>query len=388
MYLGRNLLTMVDSKLSSYEMATLQLSTGMTPIKIRGKRHGMKAEKWHSGKQRRQFQTLSVPRPSDAIAEDCSEPESQRSKRRKVHLARLEKLPPEMIQAIFVYSGNLDLPLTSPVLSSQLSGRQLQSELMTSTLARIVDCAERGASTSLDLAQAARLLNSRFMTWSVFSQWLLRQGEARDLSVQEATPNSNSGSEFIGNDAIRFSHIWSKLRPSAGFMPPSKLLHGPWNEDKVAFLKAFTLQPGCCKVPLEGVASEVAYEGLVQAVEERSLDAIKLLRGLRIPPDQELLRKAVVDFGCNRDIVLYLLQWCVTEIMRWTAGPVNREAFHPQLKIDFLDPVIWAWAERARATGNSTGEWLIKTLKRVHGVIESEDTQDDMLERESPYSYP
>jgi hypothetical protein len=352
----------------------LNITTGMTPIRVRGKRTGTKAEKWNARKQRGHVHNHAVDGALTEVLSQASSVASHRTKRRRVALSRLEELPNEMIQAIFVDSGNLDLPLASRAIAAQLSGQQLQWELTLRTLAPIIHRADDAAATSCELALAARLLNSRFMTWHSFRQWLLHQAVQSDADHIVDPPFQP---EPRDNEVSQYADIWTSLRLSPGFMPPAKVLRGPWTEDAVQFLRVFSLYPGGCTSPLDGIAAEVAYDGLSSAVQHASTEAISLLRNLHIQPDQELLRKAVIDYGCDRKIVLYLLQWCVTELLRWTAGPVNRETYHPRIVIDFLDPVLWAWAEKASAAGISTGGWLIQTLKRVSGVIaDSEDTQD------------
>ena len=358
-----------------------------TPIKVRGKRTGTKLEKWHAGKVRKHMGSASTSRSTLAHTSCANSVVPAGCKRKHAHLSRLEQLPTEMVQAIFVYSGNLDLPLTSSSLANQLSGNQLQWELTESLLGMIVDRGDDVAVSRLDLTSAERVLNSNFMTWRFFRRWLDSYGTRSEHSFEPpASPSANA--TRASAESSHYADIWTSLKPAPGFTPPLKALRGPWSADRIALLRVFAFKEGGCSTPLYGVPAEIAYDGLTLAVEQHSLEAIQLFRGLRMQPDQKLLRKAVVDYACDRDIVLYLLQWCVTEIMRWSAGPVNPEAFYPRLEVDFLDPVLWQWAEKAKTAGDSTGEWLTKTLKRVSGVIASDDTQgSDGLDGVPTYTY-
>lgn len=353
------------------------MSSGKTPIRVRGKRDGAKCEKWHSRKPRKPAHRVDKPwdilRSSPPMGSTPPRP----TKRRKVDLSRLEELPTEMIQAVFVQSGNLDLPATSSTLTSQLSGRQLQWELTCNALSPVIMRREGDDASSEQLASATRLLNSRFLTWDRFRNWLDYERAVRSLDIAEPGLPADTTSQS------RYANIWMALRPTTRLLPPSKVLHGPWTPDRVAFLNVFSMYPNGCLSPLEGIVAEVAYEGLVQAVEEQTLQVVKLLRNLQVQPDQDLLRKAVIDCGCNKDIVLYLLQWCIVEVMRWDTRPANRAATQPRPEIDFLDPMLWAWTERAKNVGEMKGEWLINILRRLSSLVTNADTRElERLERD------
>ncbi|KAM0712168.1 hypothetical protein Q7P37_011262 [Cladosporium fusiforme] len=298
-------------------------------------------------------------------------------KRRRFDLSRLEELPTEITQAIFVQSGNLDLPPTSSTLTSLLSGKQLQWELTCNALSPVILRAEGEDATSEQLASASRLLNSRFMTWSRFRDWLDYEYTVQKLDVAGHESSTGTVSQSW------YADVWRALCPSARLLPPSKVLHGPWTPDRVAFLNVFSLYPNSRSSPLDGIVAEVAHEGLVQAVEEQCLQVMKLLRNLHVQPGQDLLRKAVIDCGCDKEIVLYLLQWCVVEVMRWNAQSPNRVASQPRPDVDFLDPMLWAWTEKARNVGETKGEWLINILRTLSSLVTTVDPRElERLERD------
>ena len=304
-------------------------------------------------------------------------------KRRRFDLSALEQLPTEMVQAIFVQSGNLALPMSSPDLVAQLSGRQLQWELTCNTLSLVVSQSDENANsaTSTQLSDATRLLNSRFMTWKFFQTWLDHESDVHNFNISEPrVPNDEPWYS-------RYADIWVALHPSTRLSLPTKIVRGPWTVDRISFLKVFSLHPDACSTPLDGIVAEVAHEGFEQAIEQRCLEVIKLLRKLQVKPDQELLRKAVIDHGCDKSIVLYLLQWFVVDIMRWNiTAATDTSTMISRPEVDFLDPMLWAWTEKAKAVGEPKGEWLTAILKRLSNVTTSVDRdelgrleQDDTL---------
>lgn len=337
----------------------------LTPIRIRGKRSGSATEKWHSRKSRRLAH--KDPIASAALLSVKSNSAARDAKRRRLDLSALEQLPTELIQAIFVQSGNLDLPVTSWNLTAQLSGKQLQWELMCDALSPVIFQREPDSANVAQLAGASRMLNSRFLTWKVFRDWLDHECVSRGLDIEELQPLSEHSWQS------RYADIWKALQPSRRFQLPSKAVQGPWSSDRVAFLKVFSLHPDGCSSPLDGIVAEVAREGFARAVEEQSLDVIKLLRNLGVKPDQDLLRQAVLDYGCDKETVLYLLQWCLVELMRWNVVPRNAD---PRPEVDFLDPMLWAWTDKARAVGERKGEWLTSVLRRLSSLATSEDAEE------------
>ena len=359
------------------------MSSDKTPIRVRGKRSGAQCEKWHAGKLRRRMHLRAdVSHPSVSASPEGKQ-RHRPAKRRRLDLSTLEQLPTEMVQAIFVQSGNLALPLSSPDLVTQLSGRQLQWELTCNTLSLVVSHSDDTATsaTSTELSDATRLLNSRFMTWKFFQSWLDHESDARNLDISE--PRVSSDEPWHS----RYADIWVALRPSSRLSLPTKIVRGPWTGDRISFLKVFSLYPDACSTPLDGIVAEVAHEGFEQAIEEQCLEVIKLLRKLQVRPDQGLLRKAVIDHGCDKSIVLYLLQWFVVDIMRWNiAAATDTTSTISRPEVDFLDPMLWAWTEKAKAVGDAKGEWLTAILRRLSNAVTSEDRdelgrmeQDDTL---------
>ena len=207
----------------------------LTPIHIRGKRSGVATEKWHTRKSRRLAH--KHPLALDALLSVKGNIAARDAKRRQHDLSALEQLPTELIQAIFVQSGNLDLPVTSWNLTAQLSGKRLQWELMCDALSPVVFQREPDSANLAELAGASRMLNSRFLTWKVLREWLDHECLSREFEIEESRPSSEHAWHS------RYADIWMALQPSPRFQLPSKAVQGPWSSDKVSFLKVFSLHP-------------------------------------------------------------------------------------------------------------------------------------------------
>ncbi|KAI6855628.1 hypothetical protein KC334_g22345, partial [Hortaea werneckii] len=163
---------------------------------------------------------------------------------------------------------------------------------------------------------------------------------------KHASEQSQSAEDYLA--------IWQGQRPSPKLLPPLKILHGPWTQDKVDFLALMAVtEPDLPSLsPIHG---EAAYLGLTQAVAERSFDAVAQLLRFKPSVDTEMLRKAVIDNVFDRDVVLKLADYAVQR---------QQESISSEMPaVDFLDPALWAWAERTRNNDDDNGEWLSNLLK-------------------------
>jgi hypothetical protein len=251
-----------------------------------------------------------------------------------------------VLQAIFEFSANLDLPLASPRLASQLASKHLYHSLSSTILDRDFD---HGGWANENIRPAMRLMNSKFFTWSFFRSWLREECDRRDLQSEWEKAYGPDSDEVCLR--VKEEWIWYKLHPSARLPPPVKLLRGPFTQDKTQFLRFLICSFGADPHGLYPFYIERAREGLQQAVSEGSTDALHCLWLLGLWPDTELLRAAVMDSGCDKNVVSSL---------------VNREIYHRKsgsTDVDFLDPALWLWAEKAEAKGNDKGCWLKELLK-------------------------
>ena len=262
-------------------------------------------------------------------------------------LSRLESLPTEMLQSIFEYSANVELPLVSPRLASQLASGVLHHQITSQILHEILNDQHAKASAS-SVVSAQRLMNSRFFTWSFFTRWLYSEFERQAL-LDEWRGAMGEDADTSNNLQLQ-EWIWYRLHPSPALPPPMKLLRRPFTEDTVQFVKfmvnSFREEPET----LGFLYREAVQEGLQQVVEDGVGHALNAFFSLGAQIDTELLRKAVIDSGCEEEVVRRL----ITRTIHLTTAVVD---------VDFLDPALWSWADKAKARGDRKGPWLIEQLK-------------------------
>ncbi|RMY76845.1 hypothetical protein D0863_01711 [Hortaea werneckii] len=321
----------------------------LTPIRVRGKRTAAKDEKWNAGKKRK----ASRLNPSShwAAAHDTSYPPTRKRKRRTRTLAFVEELPTEILQNIFYFSGNLNLALASTSLQSQLSSKHVYLAHTTRLLQPLLGNKSTEVEEDTDVATASRLLSCRFFTWDFFKSWLSQRSSSD--ADKHASEQSRSAEDYVA--------IWRAQQPSPRLLPPLKILHGPWTQDKVDFLALMAVtEPDLPSLsPIHGEAS---YLGLTQAVAERSFDAVAQLLRFKPSVDTEMLRKAVIDSIFDRDVVLKLADYAVQRQQESISSQTDLSVSEMPA-VDFLDPALWAWAERTRNNDDDNGEWLSNLLK-------------------------
>jgi len=352
-----------------------------TPIRVRGKRTATGAEKRPAGRKRKAVRDNS-PAPSGSSAGTGSKKavdgNPRKRKRHGRHLSRLEQLPTEILQAIFVHDPNPSLPAASPVLLSQLSGDHVYKSVTTTILMRTLGFSQglmsQDVASKEDLAASTRLLNSKFMTWDFFKRWLQEQ---YDSHVPATSPPDQRQQDDC-------TEMWFTLGPSISLLPPKKLLVGPWTTEKSEFL--FLLHSGTWDmITSDPISGELAYEGLAQAISECAGRAVLTLLHLRLRPTTEHLRLAVIDSGCDRGTVSSLADSGMTFLdrARWDRS-TDAAPSHGAIPsdIDFFDPPLWSWADQARARGDENGEWLMDLLRK-HGRAMGQDDHTAVLKHES-----
>lgn len=322
---------------------------GLTPLRIRGKRRGAPSEKWNAGKRRRpELQKRQTSVDITKADESRSAKLRLRKSRQSDNDSPLETLPVEVLQEIFEYAGNVDLAVVSRQLAAKLSkSHHLQYGLTTRLLEPVLDSADGSEPSAAELHAATRLLDSRFMTWRFFTTWLRRQTNVALTDTSDDEPNWNE--------------LWTALRPDPALLPPRKLFLPPFTTEKVSFM-SLLLQNVNDITLLDASYGEIAYEGLVAAIQSDMPDLVFLFLGVGLNSDTELLRTAV-EAGCNQEIVQMLID---------SDAARQRAAGRSKGEVDLLDPAIWAWAEHARKHGNDRGEWLISYLQaRQRKVVPS-----------------
>ncbi|RMZ15941.1 hypothetical protein D0860_01328 [Hortaea werneckii] len=321
----------------------------LTPIRVRGKRTAAKDEKWNAGKKRKASRLNTSSHW--AAADDASYPPTRKRKRRTRTLAFVEELPTEILQTIFYFSGNLNLALASTSLQSQLSSKHVYLAHTTRLLQPLLGNKDAKVEEDTDIATACRLLSCRFFTWDFFKSWLAQRSFS-DADTH-ASEQVRSAEDYLA--------LWQAQQPSSKLLPPLKILHGPWTRDKVDFLTLMAVtEPDLPSLsPIHG---EAVYLGLTQAVAERSFDAVAQLLRFKPNLDTEILRKAVIDNVFDRDVVLKLADYAVQRQQESMSSQADISV-NEMPAVDFLDPALWAWAERTRKNGDDNGEWLSELLK-------------------------
>ncbi|KAJ4381220.1 hypothetical protein N0V86_003569 [Didymella sp. IMI 355093] len=337
----------------------------LTPIKIRGK----KRKNTHP----------SIP--ANAISSSSStpsiaQPQQARHKKLKKRLHKhtvaamptLLGLPQELLELIFLHSMNTSLPLASPLLGRKLSSTAVTLEFTMRTFFHTVDHTTnyRDRKKRSDARAQSDLLTRRFFTWDFFRKYVQRshdemvklRGKAWEKTGVEV-PGLNM---FDGLWPFRFMKI-PYLAFADGFHIPEKLLHGPWDEDKTNLLYVLVSLSG--EIDWQGsMAGETAKLGIRGAIEqrdERAVAALATLLGVPKQIDTGLLRYAVVECGCNVNILRHLL---------FNAQILAQNVSKDQL--DFLDTRLWAWAD---AHGEKGG--VLKSMLKKANSFDLEFYSDE-----------
>jgi hypothetical protein len=307
----------------------------LTPIRIRGK---------PNTKPKRRIQDGPI---------SASQPQTKRRRREKprVHAAMptLQGLPQELLEIIFLYSMNISLPRASPDLGRKLSHRYICIKYTMRTFMDI-----EHADTSTFHAQS-ELMKSRFFTWPFFLSYVKA---AHDVLVTQRPKWHTVGVP----DVSCFTPLWpfrfTQLRYlgfAGQFYIPEKLLHGPWTRDKASLLYVLVAFNG--EINWSGsVAGETAKAGLQEAVKEGNelaVAALSVLLGIQRMIGTEVLRSAVMECGCDVNIVRHLV---------YNAQILHR-GHQDKAMLDFHDPLLWRWAEQAEERDDPKGT-IVKTMMK------------------------
>ncbi|KAL8956017.1 MAG: hypothetical protein Q9193_006330 [Seirophora villosa] len=347
----------------------------MTPVRIRGKK-GQKA-RLRALRQQRADQTPSEA--SDMLDSPPPRP-----------LSTLESLPTELLESIFLYSLDVNLPRASLTLGKALSSThvkhkilqflltnrgiprdetllfgKLQSQLLTcrwldlasfhrATAATITSFLEKHLDEdvtgffNLDLPHVftptiAQLVSYVFAhpckpdehqigCWSLGS---LEGGNHVEISRTSAwTSSTNKLYEFeVSPDCVM----------------PTKLLHKPWTAEKMEFF-GILMHAGASLDPCGSNAAEVLEQSLQEAIIEGNPGVVKLLRRVGLTLDH--VRTAIFRGGCKPEILDLLtkpvadfpslLDWRQEDILDWVYERIQRgdERGHRLLELmDYLESV-------------------------------------------------
>jgi hypothetical protein len=293
-------------------------------------------------------------------------------------LSSFEQLPLELLEKIFLDSLNPTLPLCSRHLESQLSRDLLKCELTMNILCWHKD--------ELGDAERGRLLACRFFTWDFlvrYTEWAHKHGisieELDDYEIESGNQGQGGGIklyeerldkhlESLRDDqgCIPFNHrivFQEEFPPIETTFPhlaglkkiaiPEKILHGPWDDNAIRFLRLMILS--WCTLDWLGTSTgEVAIQGAFDAIrngENEILTYFFHTSTVNVPPTTEMLRTAIVDAGCEMGTVYQIL-----------SGSSDIGADLNYRPLDVMDNDIWHWIDDAKRKGDGRAERLTKML--------------------------
>ncbi|KIW09634.1 uncharacterized protein PV09_00499 [Verruconis gallopava] len=304
-----------------------------------------------------------------------------------------EALPSELLQDIFLFSANLNLPLCSKQLMAALTSQHLKFEVTLQILVQQSD--------TLDQENKSQLLSRKFFTWEFLIRYVSfaqtrihpavggdkpedevgsdedeRRAAVTECSVNTGPPRAKRTQQhpakladldrkltFLTQKSIvelrhaedRYSmevsdsavsaleqlHQIRSLKGLKGLHLPEKLIHNNWDDDRRRLLRllfAFN-----CTVNTSSPAAIVAEEGIIAAIEsgDEELVSFFLSHNIGVAPTAGMLRQAMK--GMNISIVFQLLR---------AAGN----------DLEFLDPQLWMLLDEhtnwSKASKAKVKQWL------------------------------
>lgn len=268
----------------------------------------------------------------------------------------LQGLPQELLEIIFLHSMNPCLPQCSPDIGRTLSSSKMHMDFTMRAFFHTVDhkTNHRDRVKTSDPKLQSALLSCRYFTFPFFLKYADRAHAAMIKLRGKAWENTGvevpGVREFDGLWPFQFTKI-PYLSFAEGFFVPKKLLHGPWTKDKASLLYVLVSLNG--EIDWAGsLSGETAKSGIREAIREgneHAVAALAVLLGVPRAITTELLRWAVVECGCNVNVMRHLL--FNTQILALEA---------PKDTLDFHDPKLWAWAEANGEKGEVLKDMLRK----------------------------
>ncbi|KAF2746261.1 hypothetical protein M011DRAFT_377227, partial [Sporormia fimetaria CBS 119925] len=266
-------------------------------------------------------------------------------------LTPLELLPSELLQYIFHLSGYaLSLPLSSRLLSSKLS----DPYTLRNVCIHYLKPTPEGAFAAPPSLQS-QLFTFKWLTWQFFKDIYLTKtyAEMGCLCGSTACADPIWPPDF---DVVAQRMSFDKPRhlPELSYLKcrlPAKLLHGPWTNDKIAFLRFLLLTTGMTVDWADSATRALVNQGRKDAVLERALGAVDAFNNnLRLgkSPGVAHIRFSVLEGGCDRSVVFNTM----VAARKWSLR---------EYEWDFGDLVEWA-KERERE-GDRKGMWLKVKLR-------------------------
>ncbi|KAI9675264.1 MAG: hypothetical protein M1817_001166 [Caeruleum heppii] len=255
-------------------------------------------------------------------------PQVDQQETTKRRLSMLESLPAELIQPIFLFSENINLPLSSPYIAAALSTERIYLSILLKAFALSISDSDQQRYANLQ----STLLSRRWMNLIVWRRFM-EDWDSRRESAESSSPDL----------FIRFVE---------GTALPSKVLHGPFGPsgaDKTSLLGEFVR--GGARVDWENSSSgEVATAGLHEAILASDGGAVAWLLspGSNIVPNKSHLIAVITTNGCNRHIADCVI--CAASRAR---------------SIDFEDQDLLAWVDQAERNDAMDREELQAKEQRI-----------------------
>lgn len=270
-------------------------------------------------------------------------------------VSRLESLPLELLQPIFIASGhNIALIQASDRIAARLSSKYVYHSVCNYYL---IGKFENHARQSF--AQTY-IFNSKWMTWTFFKSWMERSfahiGCLCGLTTEEGCFDPQWPPDY--EDATRMVFSRSHL-PRIAFVKgrlPQKLLRGSWTTDKVQFLRFLLWITSMTVDWSDAEMRDIAVQGRKQAMLEKNLGAVELFnhnRRLGKVASLETVIFAVTQAGCDRSIVYDTL---FTANMWGARGP------------NWDSAVLDAWCKERIKAGDPKGQWLKTKLHELRVI--------------------
>ncbi|KAF1916902.1 ribosomal protein L14-domain-containing protein [Ampelomyces quisqualis] len=345
----------------------------LTPVKIRGRKRRHPAS----------VLTEKIQSVSQVFTPEANTSCQKKYKKRKdtvPAMPTLQGLPQELLEIIFLDSMNIALPQSSPALGRRLSSHAITMDFTMRSFFHTVDhkTNHRDRVKTSDPTLQSELLACRFFTWDFFRKYVERAHDAmiklRGKAWEKTGVEVPGVREFDGLWPFRFTNI-TYLSFAEGFHIPEKLLHGPWTKDKASLLYVLVSLNG--EIDWSGsLSGETAKSGIRQAIKEsneHAVAALAVLLGVPKAITTDMLRCAVIDYGCSINILRHLL--FNAQVLAWDT---SRDL------LDFHDPGLWAWAESHSEKGAILKNMLRKAdAFDLEFFFESEDTWREIV----PFPY-
>ncbi|KUJ23528.1 uncharacterized protein LY89DRAFT_635836 [Mollisia scopiformis] len=301
---------------------------------------------------------LKLLDPSDETQSSASsEPTSKKRKNRSLKsiksrrkMSDLEKLPTEILEVIFLFCLNINLPNASPVIAGKLSSPIIYNKTLLAAFGptwasshgrKSIGLKDRGGDPVLQSAilrcrwatlpvmlNAKDMWIQRFATDKVFKPvWFVADNnppsDDDDSSAEETdNPTKITAREHLDTDFQDFSDVVLNWEESDGCLLdychlglnfdvadaieiPSSLLSGPWNEDTLKYL-FWLITSGASIDWCHTTSGEVGLEGLKKAITFGDSRAIVILVwvGMKVELNVNLMVYALRNAGGDKFAVI------------------------------------------------------------------------------------